>query len=524
MSSANGWLRDRSLRQALGLAGVFAAIKLLVHVAANVYQAHIGWGYYREELYWLVCGQHLAWGYVDQGPLVALQAKLAVALFGRSLAGIRMFSSLAGAGRVFLAGVLCWALGGRRAAQALAMTAVLLATTYFAIDSYFSMNSFESFFWMGCLLAVILIVRGGSERLWIWFGISAGLGMLNKVSISFFLLCLLLALLVRPERRVLASWWAAGGVGLMLLIEAPTLLWQVHNRWPTLEFLLKGEAGQQSREPALQFLAIQVLDLQPLSLLIWGAGLLWLLRARAAKAWRWIGLTYVFLLPLLMILKAHNYYLEPIYPVLFAAGGIAWERRFGGSEGVVRGRVVAFPWMTAGLVVYAVIFLPLSLPILRPATWERYVAKTHLNRLMSRSRNTTNTLPSFYADRFGWQEEVDLVSGIYQSLSPEDQRKVGILCTNYGEASAINFLGKGLPFAITGNENYFLWGPHGETGEVMIVIHNAPVEALRRSYSSVQLMGRLHHPFSETYEHRSVYLVRGRNRSIVDDWPSFKHY
>src|SRR5580693_7907406 len=177
---------DQTLQAALRLAVLFAAIKLVFHIAANLWEAHIGYGYFRDELYYIICGRNLAWGYVDHGPGVALQAKLALAIFGKSLAGIRMFSAAAGAVRIFLTGLLAWSLGGRRPAQALAMIGVLVAPQYLGTDSYLSMNSAESLFWMVCLLALILIVRGGSEKLWLLFGASGGLGLLNKPSMTFF--------------------------------------------------------------------------------------------------------------------------------------------------------------------------------------------------------------------------------------------------------------------------------------------------------------------------------------------------
>ena len=133
-------------------------------------------------------------------------------------------------------------------------------------------------------------------------------------------------------------------------------------------------------------------------------------------------------------------------------------------------------------------------------------------------------MPQFYADRFGWQEEVDQVSRIYHSLSPEDQKNLGILCSNYGEASAINFLGHDLPTASSVQNNYFLWGPYGATGEVMIVINNATPEEMSKVYSSVQIAGRMDHPLSMPFEHRNIYLARGRRKSLLEDWPKLKHY
>jgi hypothetical protein len=517
---------DATLRTALNLAVFFAAIKFVLHIAANLWEAHIGYGYFRDELYYIICGRNLAWGYVDHGPGVALQAKLALAIFGKSLAGMRMISAAAGAGRVFLTGILAWSLGGRRPAQVLAMIGLLVAPQYLGTDSYLSMNSVESIFWMSCLLALILIVRDGSEKLWLLFGVSAGLGLLNKPSMTFFLLALLAALLTTPQRRFLFSRWTSAGVVLLLLIALPNLIWQARYHWPTLEFLRNGEIEHKNiKLSPLPFLAKQILNLNPATVLIWGSGLMWLLRSRHAKNWRWLGLTYVFFLVAMMSLHAKDYYVSPIYPILFAGGGIAWEEHFANRSSVKANRIFAFPVLETVLLVTGASLLPMSLPLMPPEAWLAYTKATHLYDSSDNTEtNAAGPLPQFYADRFGWQEEVDQVSRIYHSLSAEDQKKVGIACSNYGEASAINFLGHDLPFAISGHNNYWLWGPHNATGELMIVINDATPEQMREFYDSVQVAGRMEHPLSMPYEHRNIYLVRGRHKNILADWSDFKHY
>jgi hypothetical protein len=521
---------DTTLRAALRLALVLAAIKFALHVATNLWEAHIGYGYFRDELYYLICGRHLAWGYVDQGPIVALQAKLSVALFGKSLAGIRMLSAAGGAGRVFLTGMLAWSLGGRRPAQALAMIGVLMAPQYLGIDSFLSMNSMESIFWMTCLLALILIVRGGpdknSGKLWLLFGVSAGVGLLNKPSMTFFLLALLAALLVTRQRRLLFNRWAAVGVAVLVLIALPNLLWQMHNHWPTLEFLQNGRIDNKNVKLApIPFLATQIFNLQPLSVLIWGAGLVWLLHNPLAKSWRWLGLTYLFFLTVMMALHAKDYYVVPIYPILFAAGGIAWERHFANRRSVQVNRIFAFPVMEAILLVAGIVLLPLAIPVMKPERWLAYTKATHLYKASGNTENeSSGPLPQFYADRFGWQEEVNQISRIYHSLSADDQKKAGIFCSNYGEASAVNFLGHNLPTSISGHNNYWLWGPQGETGEVMIIVSSATPEEIRKYYNSVEIAGRMSHPLSMPYEHRNIYLARGRRNNLREDWPDFKKY
>src|SRR5271156_4156048 len=163
--------KNPSLGQALQFAAIFALIKLAIQVGATIYTTHIGYGYFRDEFYYIICGRFLDWGYVDQSPMVALQARLAILLFGKSLVGIRMFSALAGAIRVFLTGLIAWSLGGRRAAQFLAMLAGIVAPCYIALDGFLSMNSFESIFWMGCILTVIWLARGASPKWWLLVGL-----------------------------------------------------------------------------------------------------------------------------------------------------------------------------------------------------------------------------------------------------------------------------------------------------------------------------------------------------------------
>jgi hypothetical protein len=475
-------------------------------------------------LYYILCGQHLDWGYVDHGPIVALQARLAILLFGKSLAGIRMFSALAGAIKIFLTGMLAWQMGGRRAAQALAMAGVLLAPQYLGADSYLSMNSFEPVFWMTAAIAVLRLLDGGDAKWWIVFGLAAGIGMENKPSMLVFLLALLVGLLLTSERRVLFSRWMLIGIAIAALLALPNALWQFHNHWPTLEFLHNGKVEHKNITLSpLAFLHAQELMLSPVSLPLWGTGLVWLLiRPRAAR-FRFLGFTYVIFLTLMIATRdAKDYYLAPIYPMLFAAGGCAWQA-------LLRTRKTFWivPAYALLLVVTAMLILPMALPILTPQQWLDYTGRMHLRDKASQTENTENgPLPQFYADRLGWQEMTDDVTRIYQALPAADKARAGILCSNYGEASAINFLGagRGLPVAISGQNSYYMWGPHGETGEVMIVINGATPAEMRENYASVEIAGTMDHPFAMPYEHRNIYLCRGRKSSLITAWSELKHY
>ena len=516
---------DPTLRPALRLALLFAALKLVFHIASALWQRHIGYGYFRDEFYYIACGRHLAWGYVDQGPLVAVQARLAETLFGHSLVGLRLLSALGGAIRVALTGILCWSLGGRRSAQALAMLFVLTAPLYLALDSFLSMNSWESAFWMPCILALILILRGGSPRLW-WtiFGISAGLGLLNKPSMTFFLIALALALLLTPQRKVLFTRYAAWGVALLVLIALPNLIWQMHHNWPTLEFLHNDRVGgKNTRLAPLPFLVNQIFVIGALGALVWIAGLVHLLRERDR---RWLGLTYCIFLVGMIALGAKDYYVSPIYPFLFAAGGVAWQRRFAQRQRVQMDRLVAWPVMTILAIVLALVILPAINPVLRPAAFQSYARTLHLPNSDSENGRRA-ALPQFYADRFGWQEEVDQITAAVRKLSPEDRAHAGVIADNYGEAGALDFLGHDLPPVVSGHNNYWLWGPHGVGGKVLIVISGDNPQHFQNLCRKVQIVGNMNHPLAMPHEQRkNIYLLHDcqESQSPAQNWPKYKFY
>src|SRR3984957_5823844 len=493
----------------------FAVAACLVHFLWNG-----RYGYFRDELYYAACGQHLAWGYVDQAPLIAVIARLSRSLFGDSLRALRFFPALSSGAKILLTGWIVRELGGRRYAQILAATAMLLCPIYLTMDNFMSMNSFEPVFWMLCVAISLRIIRTGNVRLWPLFGLVAGTGILNKHSMLIFGLAFVLGLAVTRQRAMLRTPWIWLGAGIAFLIFLPNFLWEYRNHWPTIEILRNVDRIKNTHVSWAQFIIQQAFLVHPVAAPICVCGLWFFLRSRKGGEFRFLGWTYFFLLAEFLIMRGRIYYLAPIYPMLFAAGAVAVEAWIGNF-----GRNWIKAAVLAPLVVGGFVAAPLALPILpldEAAAYANFWDVDHVQGEIEPS----GKLPQMYADMMGWPQQADAVAGVFRSLSPDDQSRVAILAKNYGQAGAIDYFGPalGLPHAISGHNNYYLWGPQQYTGEGVIAV-GMPLEDLKLIFGQIDLAATINYEYAIPEENNlPVYICRKPRMTLQQAWPRLKFY
>jgi len=502
----------RPWTSSLAIAGWFALAGLAIHMLTNG-----AYGYFRDELYFLDCGQHLDWGYVDHAPLVALIARVGRLLFGDSLHAIRFLPALAAAAKILLTGLIARELGGGRFAVGLACLCALAAPVYLALDTLLTMNAFEPVFWMASVYVLLLAINRGNPKLLVWLGVLAGLGLENKHSMLFFGLALAAGLVLTPERRWFAGGWLWLAAAIAVALFLPNLIWQIRHHWPTLEDLANVKRVHKNVELSpLAFLWQQVQIMLPTSLLVWGAGLWFLLFDRQGKRYRALGWTYLAVLAIMMALKGKSYYLAPAYPMLFAAGGVLWER------------LAARAWLRALLVAAialpGVAIAPTVLPILAPERLIRYQEALGFSPPNTEVHHA-GPLPQYLGDMFGWEEMVAAVAKVYYALPLGERAQAAIYAGNYGEAGAIDFFGPryGLPPAICAHQTYYFWGPRQYSGAVMILLQSERRSA-GRFFASVEDGPVLDNPYAMSEEHYTILIGRGLKQPLARIWPLLKHW
>ncbi len=474
------------------------------------------YGYQRDELYFISCARHLAWGYVDQPPLIAVIAKISLGLFGDSLYAIRLLPALAAAAIVVLTGRLARRLGGGLAAQMLAMLGIALAPFYLAVGNLLTMNAFEPLLWAGAAYLFLKASEEDSLPVWASLGLVCGLGLIDKYSMFFFIGASLIALALTPMRRVLLRPGIFVAAAIAAAIVAPTLVWQARHGWPQVE-LLRAAAAQKNVSPGpLDFFLQQVLMMSPVTAPLWIAGLVSLIRGRSGL--RWYGFAYAILSGIYLLLGAKVYYLAPIYPVLFAAGSIP-VAAFVARWSAVR---YAYP---ALLFVAGIAIAPEAYPLLPLPQFLQYQRFLDF-RGIKMEKHPEGAVPQHFADMLGWDALVKSLALAYDTLTPEEQRQAVILTRDYGQASAVDFLGPhyGLPRAISGHNNYYFYGTRGASGNLVLAV-GVPEAQLRREFAAVRRVGLYHDAFVLPDDNNlPIYACSGPIRPLAVWWPSMKRF
>jgi hypothetical protein len=520
--TANAGARTSDDTRASILSGGMAII-LAIAVAKFVFHFYFNnrYGYFRDEFDYMSCGNHLAWGYVDQPPLLPFLTRITRELFGDSLRSIRLLPAIAAAAAVVLTGMITRELGGRRFALVLAVVALVVAPVYLSDGSLLTTNCLEPVLWMGCVYCAMLAIHRNEPRYWLWFGVVAGIGMEEKYSIAVLGFGIVLGLLLTPERRFFAGQWIWLGGLAAFLIFLPNFLWNAKHHWPFVELMRNIKAsGRDVALSPFEYFAQQVLLMQPLTAPIWIAGLGALLFSVRFRRCRALGISYLVAFTVFVVLKGKNYYLAPIYPMLLASGAVVIE------EGIERVRQRWLQPVSILLLLAAGAALaPLVVPILPIDEFISYMNKLPIKVPRSEHSHARALLPQHYADQFGWEDLAALTAQAWARLSPSEHKDCAILGQNYGQAGAIDFFGPryGLPPAISGHQTYWLWGPRGHSGNCMIVLDDRK-EVLEREFESVEYIGATNNPYA-LEGHIPVFVVKGaRFGSLEKIWPRLKDW
>jgi 4-amino-4-deoxy-L-arabinose transferase-like glycosyltransferase len=474
-------MRDRV---ALILCALTAVVRLIF---ANRYDV------FRDELYFIVCGRHPQFGYADQPPVIPL---LNAATWGiaHQVWLLRLPGIVAAVALVWLVVRFTRLLGGGDGAAWMAGIVAACAPMFLGITATMNTTVFELLAWTFVAYALTRALLLDDRRILIWAGIVTGVEFEAKYAIPIWLIGFAVGLACTPERTLLRRRELWIGVALAVVIGAPSVIWQAANGMPFIG-LLHATGHKNAVTPPLAFALGQILAYGPLYAPIWIAGIVAPFVARSLRPMRFVAIAYVMCAVTIQAGHGKDYYLAPAVPTLVAIGAVALVRAV--RNAYAQGAYVALATVSTLLIA------PIALPVLPPAAIPGYAAALHIP-IIKRERSEGGTaLPQEFADQLGWHDFVAQVTTAWNQIPPERRAHTAIWVDNYGEAAALDVYGVGLPPAISGHNQYGLWGLRGQT----------PTEILRVSYDmdgapahcvGARKLATTFSPFAMSYENGKV--------------------
>lgn len=500
-------------------------------IALLAFAAHVAtsyrYGYFRDELYFIACGRHLAWGYVDQPPLVAVAAWIASPV-AENLVALRILPVVAAALAVWVAARIARELGGGAFAQSFAALATFLVPAYLLLGNTLTTTSFEPLSWTLLAYFGIRLIRTRDPRFWIAIAAAFVFGFYGKYSMLLFAFALLVGLVLTRERRLLATWWFAAAAVLAIIAVSPNVLWQAMHGWPFVQVIGGDFEHRHAFQNGFQleyrnfarnaaaFLSEQVLYTNPITVPLWAGGLAALAFARRYAAFRSLAISYVILLAAAIWLEGKGYYIIGVYALLIAAGCVELER--------LAARTTARAFCIVLFLAATLPFVPLSLPVLPVNT---FIAYSRVLRLTGQNGTPPHLMQPLYAEEFGWRELARHVAIVYDSLPPAIRLRTGLFADTYGDAGALSFYGPryGLPPVISAQNTYYLWGTHGYSGKTLIVVGASEAAIVQSVYRHVRLVATYGNPYKWVVEGPTpIYLCTDPVAPLSQLWPRFKWY
>jgi 4-amino-4-deoxy-L-arabinose transferase-like glycosyltransferase len=496
---------------------VLCLLPLTIHLAVNLFG---GYGYFRDELYYIACAKRLGAGYVDHPPFSIYVLALVRQLIGDSVFALRLVPAVTSALSVALVCGLVLKMRGGRAALIVAALAFTCSGQLLGYHTFYSMNSLDILLWLVAGYVLVGLAEHPTTGRWLVLGLVLGLGLLNKTSVLWLGAGLAAVLVLTGFRSQLRTRgpWLAGATAL--LVFSPYVLWNLANGLPHLEFMRNASAEKYSSLTRGRFLVDQFMNMNPPVVLVALLGFGWYLFARDARRFRALGVAFLATLAILL-LNPHtkSEYVAAAYTLLFAGGGVAIERL-----GRRWGR--AIPWITGALLVaMGLVVLPLALPILPVETYVRYSQALGLAPSTAEAKEL-DELPQFFADMHGWEELARNVSAAYLRI-PEAERPTTVaLVSNYGEAGALEHFARkyALPRVICPHNSYWLWGV-GDTRITTFLRLGGRLDDYRESYGDVTQAAIHTCRHCMPYEnHLGIFVARERRVPIEQAWGQLKHF
>jgi len=476
----------------------FAILKLGIHLFSNSH-----FGFHRDELLYMAMSDHLDWGYKEVPPFIAGISWFSYTFLGDSVFAMRILPSIASALIVFLTGLFVISMNGRKFSIIVACSAMVISPSFLASGYLHQPVVFDQLFWVLSAYLIVKHIQTRKTKYIYFLGIAVGLGMLTKYTMALFIIALIAGLLLSPQRRILLN--KAWGISFLIafLIFLPNLIWQINHGLPIISHMKELKATQLDHIDPLNFI-VQLFVTHASATVIWLSGLIYLVVTKSNKKYAFLTHTFIIVVVLLLTLNGKVYYCFGAFPMLFAAGGVCFQKVMGSIS-------TPFRYVSVSLILAPSLLLaPIVIPILPFGSTLRFFEFTTENGLEfpvrwedQKQHDTTQD----YADMLGWEEIAKHAHSAYQKIPKAERTNSTIIADNYGQAGAIKHYSNkyDLPDPVSLSSSFALWSPDSiRTKYIIMIVED--IDDIAGAFGSKINIGKVENPYAREKD-TGIYLL-----------------
>ncbi|MDQ3682561.1 MAG: glycosyltransferase family 39 protein [Bacteroidota bacterium] len=479
---------------------LLAAIKFVLPFLLS----HPAFELHRDEYLYYEQGQHLAFGYLENPPLIGLLAFIS-SFLGGSFFWVKFWPALFGSFTLLATAGIVKELGGKLFAQIIAASGIIL-TAYMRIHFLFQPNFLDIFFWTLSAYYLLRFINTERDKYLYLLCFSLALSWWSKYSVLFFVAAIFISILLTKHRTILQRkhFWAAVSLGLLFIL--PNILWQYFHNWPLIQHMDELRDTQLKYINKIDFIKEQLLMLLPV-LFVWIGGLTWLLKN---KAFRIIAYMYLAVIALLMLGSGKGYYALGVYPMLLAAGGV-WIEHISVKRRWMRYASVSL------ILILSIPFIPILLGVESPKNMAVTNKKMGLEKLglLKWEDQKQHPLQQDFADMLGWKELAKKSENVFVLLPDSIKKNTIVYCRSYGQAGALKYYAKDDLFKrkiISDNGSFLLWIPEGSYFKHLLFIGRRMPEEddeVFQHFGQITVIDSVNNPLSRQHGDKIIFFENG---------------
>ena len=488
-----------------------SAIKMCIHFYSAYFTE---FGLQRDEYLYLDEANHLAWGFLEVPPMIPFIAWISTGLFGNTLLAVKIFPALVGAITILLLGLFVKELGGGKWAQIIAAIGFLASPAFLGSNALFQPVSFNQFLWFVGAIIVLKILNSQQEesppyQYWLILAVVAALGVYTKYSVLFFYFGVFVALICTSYRSLLLSKWPYITLLITVALISPNIWWQYSHDFPIVGHMAELREIQLVNVTWQSFFMSQ-LTFHSATALIWLPGLVYAIRHNDER-YRFMAICFIAIIVIIYMGDGKGYYTIGAYTMLFALGGIFWERLS-----------PRYSWTVIPIVVLLNLPLtPIALPILpleKMISYSTFVQDDlNMKEPFRWEDGVVRDLRQDYADMLGWDEIPPKVAKVYNSLSEDERKHCLVWGGHYGQAGVLNYEREkyGLPECRSFNSSYVAWVPEDFHIKAQIQVEDNKIGS-SPFFEQTILMDSIQNPWARDPGY--IYLKRYPTQDLREPW------